>query len=67
VIAWINAYHMLPVPTAGQIICLDQSGTVIMAWEMMGVSPVAWTGPTMDATTNNIATERLELAHMGFL
>ncbi len=67
VIAWINAYHMLPVPTAGQIQCLDQSGSVIMSWQMMGVSPVGWTGPTMDATSTTIAMERLELAHMGFL
>ena len=38
-----------------------------MSWQMMGVSPVGWTGPTMDATSTTIAMERLELAHMGFL
>ena len=67
VISWINAYHMLPIPTAGQIICLDQAGSIVMAWEMIGVSPVSWKGPSMDAYTNNVATEVLTLAHMGFL
>ena len=57
VISWINAYHMLPIPTAGQIICLDQTGSVVMAWEMIGVSPVSWKGPSMDTYTNNVATE----------
>lgn len=68
VMAWISAYHILPVPTAGQISCLDQTGTVVMMWEMMGVTPVSWKGPSMDAAAGpNTATESLTLAHMGFL
>jgi len=68
VLAWFNTYHMLPIPTAGSIQCLDQSLSVIMSWDMIGVSPVRWKGPSMDASaSNNVATEVLELAHMGFL
>ena len=67
VIAWINAYHMLPVATAGQIQCLDQSGSVVMTWSMFGVSPVSWKGPTMDAGSNAMAMETLKLRHMGFM
>jgi phage tail-like protein len=67
VMSWISAYHMLPIPTAGQIICLDQAGGVVMTWEMIGVTPVSWKGPSMDAMTPNVATEVLTLAHMGFL
>jgi hypothetical protein len=37
-------------------------------WEMMGVSPVKWTGPSMDASTGvAMAMESLTIAHMGFL
>ena len=64
---WISAYHMLPIPTAGQIICLDQTGTPVMIWELIGVSPVSWKGPSMDVTALTVATEQLTLAHMGFL
>jgi phage tail-like protein len=68
VMAWINAYHLLPVPTAGQIICLDQTGTPVMMWEMIGVTPVSWKGPSFDASAGpNVAMESLTLAHMGFL
>lgn len=68
VTAWLSAYHMLPVPTAGQIVCLDQTGSILMMWEMMGVSPVKWVGPSMDASTGvSTAMESLTIAHMGFL
>ena len=64
---WISTYHMLPIPTAGQIICLDQTGTPILMWELIGVSPVSWKGPTLDAHGLSVVTEQLTLAHMGFL
>jgi phage tail-like protein len=67
ILEWISTYHMLPIPTAGQIICLDQTGVPILMWELIGVSPVSWKGPSMDANGLNIATEQLTLAHMGFL
>ena len=68
VMAWLSAYHLLPVPTAGQIVCLDQTGSIVMMWEMIGVTPVSWKGPSMDAFGNpNTAMESLTIAHMGFL
>jgi phage tail-like protein len=67
ILEWISTYHMLPIPTAGQIICLDQTGVPILMWELIGVSPVSWKGPSLDANGLNIATEQLTLAHMGFL
>jgi phage tail-like protein len=67
VMNWISAYHMLPVPTTGEIKCVSQTGDTLMSWEMFGVSPVSWKGPSFDATTTNVATEVLTLAHMGFM
>jgi phage tail-like protein len=67
VMNWISAYHMLPVPTAGEVACVDQTGAVLMSWEMFGITPVSWKGPNFDTHTNNIATEVLTLAHMGFM
>jgi phage tail-like protein len=67
VMNWFSAYHMLPIPTAGQISCVDQTGMVLMSWEMFGVTPVSWKGPNMDAHSLNMATEVLTLAHMGFM
>jgi phage tail-like protein len=67
VMNWLSAYHMLPIPTTGEVACVDQSGKVLMSWEMFGVTPVSWKGPNFDANATNVATEVLTLAHMGFL
>lgn len=64
---WISAYHMLPIPTGGQICCIDQTGGVLMQWDMLGVSPVTWKGPNFDANQHNAATEQLTIQHMGFM
>ena len=67
ILEWVSTFHMLPIPTAGQIICLDQTGTPIIMWELIGVSPVSWKGPTLDAHGLSVVTEQLTIAHMGFL
>jgi phage tail-like protein len=42
-------------------------GTVIARWSLVGVVPVRWTGPQLNADSPKVATETLELAHHGFL
>ena len=37
----------------------------VRSWAILGAFPVKWTGPTMNAGSNSIATEQLELAHRG--
>jgi phage tail-like protein len=66
VIAWISAYHMMPVATAGQVTALDSTGGIIMTWSLQGVTPVKWTGPSFDAAQLQIAHEQLELAYQAF-
>ena len=43
------------------------AGQNVMKWDLTGVYPVSWTGPTLSATDNKVALETLELAHQGFL
>lgn len=64
---WISAYHMLPVPTSAQICCLGGHGEVIMTWDMLGVTPVAYKGPNLDAASTSPAMEQLTIQHQGFL
>lgn len=49
------------------ITVLGAQGTAVMSWDLIGVYPVAWSGPSLSATDNKIAIESLELAHRGFL
>ncbi|MDE3203557.1 MAG: phage tail protein [Acidobacteriota bacterium] len=66
---WITAYHMLPIPTTAQITCMDQAGRTIAVWDMLGVTPESWKGPTFDSTAGaaTIAMEELSFHHQGFL
>jgi phage tail-like protein len=45
----------------------DDDKTAIWQWDLEGVIPVRWTGPSLSAESAKIATETLELAHHGFL
>jgi phage tail-like protein len=67
VLAWISAFQMMPVPTSGQVTALGPGGEVVMTWELHGVTPVKWTGPSFDASQLQVAQEQLELAYQAFL
>jgi phage tail-like protein len=49
------------------ITLLGVSGQKVMSWNLTGVYPVSWSGPSLSATDNKVAIETLELAHQGFL
>ena len=38
----------------------------VRMWAFKDAFPVKWTGPNLNANSNNIATEQLEIAHHGF-
>ncbi len=67
VVNWITSFAMMPMPTLAQVKALDPAGGLIVAWNLFGVIPVKWTGPSFDATSLRIAEEQLELAYKGFL
>ena len=50
-----------------EIAALDTEGKPIATWNLEGVFPVKWNGPSLDIGANQVATETLELAHNGFL
>ena len=50
-----------------EISALDSEGHPIATWNLEGVFPVRWNGPSLDVGANQAATETLELAHNGFL
>ena len=41
----------------------DSAGKEITTWNLAGVVPVKWTGPTLDIMGNAIAMETLEVAY----
>jgi phage tail-like protein len=41
------------------------TGTPVRTFVLTEAFPVKWTGPTLNAGSNNVATETLEIAHHG--
>lgn len=52
--------------TQGRITLLTADRQPLRSWEFEGAFPVKWTGPTLAASADDVATEELEIAHHGF-
>lgn len=49
----------------GSILLLNQRHIPVVWWNVRNAYPVRWSGPTLNAATDAIAIESLELAHEG--
>jgi phage tail-like protein len=57
----------VPPSTDVVITLLDYQLNEVMEWTLSEARPVKWSGPTLQATDNNVAIETLEFEHEGFL
>jgi phage tail-like protein len=60
---WVQSVLIQVVPQTMSISALNSAGEEITTWNLSGVVPVKWTGPSLDIMGNAIATETLELAY----
>ncbi|MEY2973822.1 MAG: hypothetical protein RIR49_242 [Actinomycetota bacterium] len=51
--------------TAG-VTMISASGKRLRTWKIEGAFPVRWKGPEFDASSDDVPTEELEVAHHGF-
>ncbi len=49
----------------GSIILIDEAGEEKIRWNFKEAWPTKWTGPSLNATGNEVAIETLEIAHEG--
>lgn len=61
--AWIQAQMIKVVPQTMSISALNAAGEEITTWNLAGVVPFKWTGPTLDIMGNAIAMETLEVTY----
>ena len=47
----------------GSIVLLDDEGEEVTRWNFINGWPAKWTGPTFNATANEVAVMTLEIAH----
>ncbi|HEX6356354.1 phage tail protein [Actinophytocola sp.] len=49
----------------GEIVALQPNLTPIARWQVLGIIPVSWQGPSFDPSSSQAAVETLEIAHQG--
>jgi phage tail-like protein len=65
---WFNDTRKLGVQAnwgSVEITLVGPKGEPVQGWAFNEAYPVKWTGPTLNATSNAVATESLEIAHAG--
>lgn len=60
---WLTANLLKIIPQTMSITALDSAGNEVTTWNLAGVVPVKWSGPSLDINGNQIAMETLELAY----
>ncbi len=66
-LAWLGSRANKAASGTGAIVVLGTDRKPVMTYQLRGVYPSAYKGPSLDAGTKSIATETLTLAHEGFL
>lgn len=49
----------------GSIVLMDDEGKDVAQWDFVAGWPTKWTGPTFNATANEVAIDTLEITHEG--
>ena len=60
---WLASNLIKIIPQTMGITALNSEGSEITTWNLLGVVPVKWNGPTLDIMSNALATETLEIAY----
>lgn len=66
VAAWFAGMAVEVRRSNAHIVAMTLEGKRVAAWNLTGVIPVRWTGPTFGVDSAKVATETVELAHHGF-
>jgi phage tail-like protein len=64
---WLDSNSFKHEIQSGKVELLDAKSEAVMFWTLRHVLPTKWSISPFDSTTSKVATETLELAHMGFL
>jgi phage tail-like protein len=62
---WLDQIIQRVEPKDGEIVALRPDLTRIVSWQVLGIVPVRWQGPSFDPTSSQAAIETLEIAHEG--
>lgn len=66
VVGWLTGIVAKAEPETARIRALTAERTPVTTWNLQGVIPVRWSGPSLSTESPKVATEIIELAHHGF-
>jgi phage tail-like protein len=64
---WLASFASGVRRSTAKITAMTGVGETVATWDLDGVIPVRWTGPSLNPESPKVATETVELAHHGFL
>jgi phage tail-like protein len=67
VATWLARIIRQVEPQDGEIVALQPDLTPITRWQVLGIVPVRWQGPSFDPADSQPAVESLEIAHQGLM
>lgn len=62
---WFDEIIQKVEPKDGEIVALKPDLSRIISWQVLGIVPVRWQGPSFDPANSQAAVETLEIAHEG--
>ncbi|MFE7593673.1 phage tail protein [Kitasatospora sp. NPDC057512] len=62
---WLSEIVQKVEPKDGEIVALRPDLSRIVGWQVLGIVPVRWEGPSFDPANSQAAMETLEIAHAG--
>jgi phage tail-like protein len=65
--AWLCSFASGVARQTATICAMTGDRDVVATWNLDGVIPVRWSGPSLNPDTAKVAMETVELAHHGFL
>jgi phage tail-like protein len=65
--AWLASFASGVQRYTATISAMTSDREVVATWNLEGVIPVRWSGPSLNPDTPKVAMETVELAHHGFL
>lgn len=65
VLTWFNEVIQEADREDGEIVALAPDLTPIVRWQVLGILPVRWQGPSFDPSRSQVAVETLEFSHEG--
>ncbi|GAA1343179.1 phage tail protein [Saccharothrix algeriensis] len=65
VLKWFNEIIQRAERKDGEIVALTPELDPIVRWQVLGVIPIRWQGPSFDPSRSQVAVETLEFAHEG--